>query len=100
MHTEKFNFTSKLWKWSDKSSWYFISVPSKITDDINGMFGSLKRGWGSLPVETIINKTTWKTSVFYSKKTNSFLLPIKRVVRKKESLVEEELVNVTIIITD
>jgi hypothetical protein len=45
-----------------------------------------RRGWGSIPVIVTINKSQWKTSVFPDAKSDSFLLPIKASVRKKEHI--------------
>jgi hypothetical protein len=52
------------------------------------MYKGLTKGWGSLPVEVTIGKTTWKTSIFPDSKSGTFILPIKAVVRKKEEVYE------------
>jgi hypothetical protein len=67
-------------------AWHFVTVPQKEFKDIQKRFGMLARGWGSLPVMVTIGKTTWKTSIFPDKKTGTYLLPLKVVVRKQENI--------------
>lgn len=54
------------------------------------MFDVLAGGWGSLPVMATIGKTSWKTSIFPDKKSESYLLPLKAEVRKKEKIYEDQ----------
>lgn len=84
--TKKYTFQEDVWVYPGKAAWHFITVPSDTTKDINFFFQHQKRGWGSLPVTVTIGTTTWLTSIFPDKKTNSYLLPLKAEVRKKENL--------------
>ncbi len=92
---------SELWVYPGKAGWHFITVPEKQSKDIVGSFGQLKRGWGSLPVEVLIGKTKWKTSIFPDKKRKGYLLPIKSEIRKKENLEAGDLlvINLNILAT-
>lgn len=59
--------------------WAYIPIPQdKIPNVRTG-------GWGSIPVIATIGKTSWRTSLFPLKK-DSYFLPVKKDVRKKESL--------------
>lgn len=77
---------SEVWLYPGMAGWHFLSVPKKQSEEIKKVFGAMKRGWGSLPVVVTIGKTSWKTSIFPDKKTDSYLLPLKSDIRKKESL--------------
>lgn len=68
------------------AGWHFITIPKDISDDINQNFGDRKRGWGSLPIIATIGKTSWKSSIFPDKKEGSYVLPIKKEIRKKETI--------------
>ncbi len=70
----------------ETGNWHFISLPKKAAAEIKKSFGGLSRGWGSLRIEAIIGKTSWKTSVFPNKKRGTYVLPIKADVRKKEDI--------------
>lgn len=82
-----YTINAKVWLHpSETGAWYFVSVPPDITKEIDFYFAHVKRGWGSLPVVATSGSTTWKTSIFADKKTNSYLLPLKAEVRKKEGI--------------
>jgi hypothetical protein len=81
----EFKITAKLWIYDGPSPWYFITIPKKEASYIRKEFRDIHGGWGSLPVEVKIGKTSWKTSIFWEKK-GTYLLPIKKEVRKIENL--------------
>lgn len=93
-------FEAPLWKWRDESAWHFVTLPFDVTDDIDEQHGHSAKGFGSLPVEVTVGRTTWRTSVFPSKEEQSFLLPMKAAVRKAEGLVVGEPVSVRLRVVD
>lgn len=92
----EFQFKAEVWEYPGKAAWHFITVPKKNSKEITELFGEAKRGWGSLPVKVSIGKSNWKTSIFPDKKTCTYLLPIKLEVRKKESIVAGDTVEIQI----
>lgn len=70
------------------AAWHFVSVPEELSAELTDRYVLQKRGWGSLKVTVTVGKTTWKTSIFPDKKTNTYLLPLKKEVRKSENLHE------------
>lgn len=68
------------------SGWHFLSIPKKESTEIKTAYGEHARGWGSIPVEITLGKTTWNTSIFPDKKSGQYLLPLKAAVRKKEGI--------------
>lgn len=82
-----FAFTAELFEWDarDDASWVFVGLPVDVAEDIREMVPS-KRGFGSVPVQVRCGSSTWKTSVFPSKGSGSFVLPVKKAVRTKEGL--------------
>ncbi len=83
---EQFKFKTKVWLYSGKASWHFVSLPKGLSRDLKKWFGEEARGWGSLPVEVEIGKSKWKTSIFPDSKSGCFLLPLKASVRKVENV--------------
>jgi len=81
-----YSFTAELWEWTSKTSWYFLSLPEDDADDIEERFGRTAAGFGSIRVEVRIGDTTWQTSVFPSSSEKTYVLPVKKAVRKAESL--------------
>ena len=79
----RFTFKSEIWLWDGKGAWHFITVPKDVSEQIKGFQADMPRkGFGSVPVKVTIGKTSWKTSIFPEKK-GTYLLPIKKDVRKK-----------------
>lgn len=95
---QSFSFTSKLWIYGfpEASSWYFINVPVEYSEEIKARTSDFKRGFGSVRVTATIGKTTWKTSIFPDKKSGSYLLPIKKEIRRTNDIDDGAIVNVTI----
>jgi len=89
MKYNQYKFKSNVWLYPGMAGWYFATVPKDISADIKKQFGDMKRGWGSLPVNVTVGKTSWMTSIFPDKETGGYLLPLKADVRKKESIVAD-----------
>lgn len=77
----------------DKGAWHFVVLPKGLSQDLRKFFAGMERGFGSLPVEVTIGKTTWTTSIFPENKDGAFMFPIKVDVRKKENIVEGKIVT-------
>lgn len=95
-----FKFSAKVHVYPVPAGWHFVSLPKKTTDEINFFFSHVKRGWGSLPVLVTLGKTSWKTSIFADTKMETFLLPLKVEIRKKEILKEGDKVKLSLEIRD
>ena len=86
--TTAFRFTASLWLWKDDSSWWFVTVPEEISDEIEDLHGAAAGGFGSVKVEVTVGATTWRTSLFPSAEQGAYVLPMKKAVRAAESLEE------------
>lgn len=95
-----FKLDTKIWQYKGRSAWHFVTIPTDISENIDFYFAHAKAGWGSLKVTVTIGKTSWRTSIFPDRKTNTYLLPIKKSVRVSESLSEDDLVRIAIEIAD
>ena len=49
---------------------------------------TLRGGFGSIKVLVTIGNTTWNTSLFPDSKRKTFILPVKKEVRRAENLAE------------
>jgi hypothetical protein len=85
--TKPYSFEAPLWLWDARKgdSWFFLTVPTDIADEIGVRFGASAAGFGSIRVEVTIGKTTWRTSIF-PEQERGYCLPIKKAVRKAEDL--------------
>lgn len=90
-----FTFTSKLWVYSGKGAWHFVTLPVEAAHEIK-FFNAHAKGFMPIAVVATIGGTTWKTSVFPDSKSGSFALAIKKQVRTAENLHVGEMINVAL----
>ena len=93
-----FSFTAELWEHEGPASWFFLSLPEALADDLEEMFGDRAAGFGSLKVEVTVGETRWSTSLFPDTKRATYLLPVKKAVRTAEQLVDGSMVVVDLVV--
>lgn len=98
--TKTFSIKSKAWVYPGDAPWHFVTIPKKTTEEINFYFAHAKRGWGSLRVTATVGSTIWQTSIFPDKRTSSFMLPLKKEVRTKESIITGKTINISLELSD
>ena len=89
------SFDSVLFPWDAKPSVVFVALPQDQSDAIDHAV-SLTGGFGSVKVNARIGKTEWSTSLFPNKELESYVLPLKAAVRKREKLKVGDVASVTI----
>ncbi len=87
-------FTGKVWLYPGDTAWHFVRVDKEISAALKNKFGSRARGFGSLPVEVTVGKTTWQTSIFPDSQSGTYLLPLKAKVRHAEGVGDGDVVQV------
>ena len=93
----KYKFSNKLWK--DKlSSWYFVSLPKDVSKEIRDNLQWQEEGWGRMKATATIKSLDWSTSIWFDTTTESYILPVKKEIRKKLSLIEGDLLEVDILV--
>lgn len=96
MTIKTFSIETVIWRYSGKGGWHFVTLGKPLSDKINAATRSRKAAWGSVRVTVTVGQTTWQTSLFPSSEHDSYLLPIKAAVRKKENLTVDDLVRLSI----
>ena len=91
-----YTITAYLWLYPGHASWHFITIPQDISSEISTTYAEHKRGWGSLPVTVTVGNTTWETSIFPDKEAQGYLLPVKALVRKKETIRADQEITFTL----
>lgn len=81
-----FSFSSNLWQHSASGGWHFVSLPKNLATEIRSYFKWQEEGWGRMKATVFLESLTWKTSIWFDKKHDTYLLPIKSDVRKKLNL--------------
>lgn len=94
----QYRFSSKVWQYAGPGGWYFISLPQKLSKEIRKTFRSEEAGWGRLTAIARIGNSEWKTAIWFDTKRNTYLLPLKAEIRKKEKLISGKNVKVALFI--
>ena len=86
--------SSTMWIYpGEHANWHFLTVTKEISQEMMKDYKEFRKGFGSLPVEVTIGKTTWQTSVFPDTKAGTYLLPVKAKVRRDEDIYVDEKVS-------
>ena len=95
-------FDAELWIWDTRrgDSWTFVSLPAEAAEEIRDLAGGPRRGFGSLRVRVTLGGSRWTTSIFPDSGRGSYVLPIKRAVRKAEALDVGDIATVTVELVD
>lgn len=93
-------FDAELWIWDARrgDSWTFVSLPAEASEEIRERAVGPRRGFGSVRVRATVGGTTWTTSIFPD--SRGYVLPVKRAVRKAESLDAGDVATVTVELID
>ena len=87
--------TGPLKSWSnDEGVAHFMSVPEDLSGEIHAHALLVRRGFGSVKVEATVDDFTWRTSVFPSKSSSGYFLPIKIDVLRNTGIAAGEEVTV------
>ena len=84
----KYAFTSEIWKYPAPAGWHFASLPLKLAKEIRENLKWQEEGWGRLKAIAEIGNSEWETAIWFDTKMNTYLLPLKAEIRKKENLKE------------
>ena len=85
-------FSGEIWFWRGPAPWYFVTVPAEQSRDLNVISGLVTYGWGMIPVNVLIGKTRWKTSLWPI--DGRYIVPNKASVRKAENLDQDDDVTI------
>jgi Domain of unknown function (DUF1905) len=98
--SETYHFDGEMFLWTPKSgtatSWYFIRIPIEPSAQLRESMEGFTKGFGSIRVEATVGDTVWRTSLFPDSSSKTYLLPVKKAVRKSEDLTEGDIVPVSL----
>ena len=92
----KFTFTAQVWQYAGPAGWFFVTLPETLSKEIRDHLRSEEEGWGRLKAIAQIGSHQWQTAIWFDTKANSYLLPVKAEVRKKERVEINQNVEVMI----
>lgn len=84
---------ARLWEWEGKGAWHFITINKTQGLEIKKDYHWPRRGFGSIPVEVLLGKMKWRTSIF-PEKGGTYVLPIKKIVRQNANIKAGDTINI------
>jgi hypothetical protein len=96
------DFDAELWIWDARrvDSWIFVSLPAEPSEEIRDLAARRRRGFGSVRVRATIGTSSWTTSIFPDSTSRCYVLPVKRAIRRAQSLEPGDVTTVTIELID
>jgi Domain of unknown function (DUF1905) len=82
----QYQFTAILWQQPSTGGWQFVSLPEDISTEIRALLKSSEEGWGRLKATAKIGNTKWETAIWFDTKRNTYLLPLKAIIRTNENI--------------
>lgn len=92
----KYRFSGEVWQHEASGGWYFVSLPQSISREIRTHHQWQEEGWGRLRAKAMINHTIWQTAIWFDTQRNTYLLPLKAAVRKKETVEIGQKIDLTL----
>lgn len=90
----EFDFSGTVIEWRGPAPYHFVALPDWVAEQIAVVARAVTYGWGMIPVEASVGRTTWTTSLF--PRDGGYLLPVKDAVRRAEAIVAGAGVEVTL----
>ncbi len=81
-----YDFSNSIWRSSETGGWYFVSVPKDMSAEIRKHLQWQEEGWGRMKATAKVNAVEWDTAIWFDKKQETYLLPLKAAIRKKANL--------------
>ena len=91
-----YSFKGKPFHHSPTGGWVFVALPVKVSAQIRQKHKWDEEGWGRLKARARINQTEWNTAIWFDSKKNSYLLPLKAEIRKRENIKPDKWLNITV----
>ncbi len=88
----EFEFSGAVWEWRGPSPFHFVSVPEDESALLEAASALVTYGWGMIPVEAQIGRSTWSTSLF--PKDGGYVVPLKSAIRKTQNIAMGDTVTV------
>jgi hypothetical protein len=92
----KYEFSAKPWQHSAPNGWYFVSLPTEMSNEIRENLKWMEEGWGRLKATAKIGNSQWETAIWFDTKHKTYMLPIKAAIRKKEKILTNKDVEIIV----
>ena len=92
----RFSFETRVIYWRGPSPFFYAPIPELHVDELRQLARIVTYGWGMVPVEVRLGRTSWRTSLF--PKDGGYVLPLRDSVRSREQVELGDLVSIRLTI--
>ena len=85
-HKIEYRFSAEPWQFTGPGGWIFVSLPKKLANEIRDHLKGEEEGWGRLKVTAKLGSSEWNTAIWFDTKADTYLLPLKADIRRKEKV--------------
>lgn len=85
----KYRFSAKVWRYSSTGGtggWWIVRFPKELAKEIRENLKCLEEGWGRLKITAKIGDSQCQTAIRFDRKRDTYLLPLKAEIKKKEAI--------------
>ncbi len=90
---KKFSFKARVWVWPGVGGWHFVNLPKELARKVKKV--GRPYGAGFVRIKVTLGKSSWVTALFPHKESETYLLSIKKQIRKKEEVFEDDVVKLS-----
>jgi hypothetical protein len=94
----KFTDKPKLWPFSPSNGCPYVELPKEAANEIRKYLQWQEQGWGRMKAIIKIGNSEWQTSIWFDTKHDTYILPIKAEIRKKENIEIDKDVEVSVFV--
>jgi hypothetical protein len=90
---KRFSFSAKVWVYPGIGGWHFVNLPKNLSKQIKKVAKTY--GSGFVKAKVTVGKSSWVTALFPHKESETYLISIKKQIRKKEEIFEDDKIKVS-----
>jgi len=95
--TKKFSCSARIKVVPHGQGMYFVTeIPKDVSLAVRRTYGVSPRGFGAVPVTITVGNTTWTTSIFPDRRSQTYLLLLNKKVRQQEQIIESDIIKIAI----
>ncbi len=91
MINKDFKIKGEVWLYPGLGGWHFVTLEKKLSEKIRKEIPK-----GFVKVQAKVGQSSWQTSLFPHKQSESYLLCIKNSIRKKEGVLAGDKIIVSL----